>query len=113
MTADNNALNSDAIYAGLVYIRDYAASDKADAMQRHVDALGATSSILLVPRFNFGPELFEEIYPGERTSVEVGLELGRWVVYSGFGLLEEMAKDDKTDEPVQKAVLRFISDRAH
>ena len=84
MTADNNVLNPDAIYAGLVYMRDYAESDEADAMQRHADALSATSAIRQVPRFNFGPELFEEIYPGERTSVEVGLEL-RVAVAIGIG----------------------------
>ncbi len=125
MSNINDTINSDAIYAALVYLRDRAESGEGktklrdiagrDVSQLDTKLTARTTSGSFHPgqRVSFTPELLEEIYPGEHLSVEVGLELGRWVVYGSPGMLEAAREGDAVGDPIQQAISRFIADRAH
>ena len=121
----NDALNPDAIYAALAYLRDLAESDEGkarlrdmagqDVSQLETELTVRTTSGSFHPgqKFTLTPELLEEIYPEERPSVEVGFELGRWVVYGSPGMLEAVAEGDAPGDPILAAVRRFIANMAH
>ncbi len=121
--SDDEELNADAIYAALVWLRDYAESEKGEAdfrasMEHNEDKIEAFRSIAAeagvtsrpIPKIDLTPELCEEIYPGEQTSVEFGLTLGRWLIFAPrFG----NAFMPKEGSPEAEAVSRFRADRAN
>ncbi len=93
-------LNAEAIYAALVYLRDYAESAegkadfrelmdrrsaKVDFFRSIIDEIPAPPSgevrVRPIPKFEITPELCEEIYSGEPLSVEVGLGFARWLIW--------------------------------
>ena len=122
-------LNAEAIYAALVYLRDYAESDEGEAdfrelMDRRsakvdffrsiIDEIPAAPSgevrVRPIPKFEITPELCEEIYSGEPLSVEVGLGFARWLIWGSPAMAESLAQNDG---PPGVAVRRFLADRAH
>ena len=84
MTA-NQSLNTAAIYAAMVYLRDYSESPEGQAALRHlldekaakVDAFrsmfqGLNATVYPRPVFEVPNATKEEIYPGEPDSVDAG-----------------------------------------
>ncbi len=126
---DDDDLNAEAIYAALVYLRDYAESAEGEAdfrelMDRRsakvdffrsiIDEIPAPPSgevrVRPIPKFEITPELCEEIYSGEPLSVEVGLGFARWLIWGNPAVAESLAQNDG---PPGEAVHRFLADRAH
>ncbi len=122
-------LNAEAIYAALVYLRDYAESAegeadfrelmdrrsaKVDFFRSMIDENPAPPSGVVrfrpIPKFEITPELCEEIYSGEPLSVEVGLGFARWLIWGSPAVAESLAQNDG---PPGVAVRRFLADRAH
>lgn len=118
-------MNPDAIYAALVWRRDYDESNEGKAASREVfdtkagtvDFLrglvkGHGTSIAMILKINASPELLEEIYPGEPVSVEVGLYLAGFIAHGEIGpKMAEMYLNG--DDAIAQAVQHFIADRAH
>jgi hypothetical protein len=114
-------LNADAIYAALVYVRVYAESerskgefsdalDKPNSLLQRMKGWGLDRAVVRpVPKIEIGPETIEEIYPGERASVEVGIELARMVVFNP----SLAALQAEGDSRIAVAIRRFIADRTH
>lgn len=115
-------LNADAIYAALVYLRNYAKSEKGEQDFRHLlddksetlnqmrEMVPEGSTFKPIPKVNATPEFCETIYPGEPLSVETGMEAGRHVVYGPAGVAAALALDKG---PIGEAVRRFIADDAN
>ncbi len=121
-------LNADAIYAAFIYLRDYAERDEGEAAFREVmdrrsgkvdffrslvkDASegleDANVRVHFIPKFEFTPELCEEIFPGE--GVEVGLYLAPKLIWGSPAMAESLAQ---SHGPPGEAVRRFLTDRAH
>lgn len=121
-------LNPDAIYAALVFLREYSESDEGAAAYQELlereDGFGDWFRNTLtedlpeghsirchpIPAFTFSPDLLEDIFPDERLSVEYGLELARHIIYGPDFFNEGLASEDG---PTGQAVRRFLADRAH
>ena len=125
---DNSELNSDAIYAAMAFLRDYADSpegqkavsalleqkgDKVDFMRSIVkEATGA--HLHITPVFDISDETIEEIYPGESVSVECGIELGRSVIWGPPAFATAFLQGTRSeDAPIREALSRFVADRAN
>ena len=122
---DDPDLNADAIYAALVHVREYRETREGDAdygealetarnspmgsFLRDIAAEHEGTTFHVTPKFQYTPELLEHIYPGEPVSVEVGLTLAPKL--SIPGVAEGLARE--RNDPLSKAVGRFIADRAH
>ena len=117
--------NADAIYAALVHLRDYAESDEGQAAVREVMDRRAAKvdffrslfrdapvdgRLYIMPKFEYGPKLCEEIYVGEQESVEFGLELARRLIWGPAAFIEDYAQ---SEGPPGEATRRFIADRAN
>ena len=130
ISTEDADLNADAIYAALVYLRDYAESAEGEAdfrrlMDRRsakvdffrsiIDEIparpdGGEVRVRPIPKFEITPELCEEIYSGEPLSVEVGLGFARWLIWGSPAMAESLAQNDG---PPGVAVRQFLADRAH
>ncbi len=125
--ADNQDLNADAIYAAMVWLRNYAESsegqaeynalldekaEKVDFFRELLEGLSRRGGVVhLRPVFELTDALKEEIYPIEPVSVEVGIELARTLIWGPPGLASILLKDPQ--DPMTVAVSRFIADRAN
>ena len=90
----NHALTADAIYAAMVYLRDYAESPEGQAAMRalfdeksaKLDAFrsmfeGFNATVYPRPVFELSDDTKEEIYPGEVESVDASIELARSMLW--------------------------------
>lgn len=124
----NSDINGDAVYAAFVFLRDYAESEQGQAEFRElmdvkaqkVESLrrlaseisrAAAAGFRPIPRFGFSPGLYEDIYSGEPESVELGLEVARFLIWGSDDYRAHMAKSARG--PVGEAIRRFIADRAN
>lgn len=121
---DTDNINSDAIYAALKFLHSYAESEEGQAGYRAVmedkdgkiEGMRALASeykgvnFCAIPRFEWGPELLEEIYPGESESVELGLGVGRFMIWGTAAMWEHMARNQ---DAIGDAIRRFIAERAN
>ena len=90
-------------------------SEKVDYFRSPVDEAtagldNANARVSFIPKFEFTPELYEEIFPGEPLSVEVGLEFGRSLIWGGPAVVEALAQADGSPG---EATRRFLADRAN
>ncbi len=125
--ADYQNLNADAIYAAMVWLRNYAESsegraeynalleEKAKRVSFFREVLsGAPVVVHLRPVFEMTDALKEEIYPDEPDSVEFGIELARTLIWGPPGFASTLLdQKDPQDDQMTVAVSRFIADRAN
>jgi hypothetical protein len=112
-----NALNADAIYAALIWTRDFFESPRGkETAARLINTVSWPPEVLRkikpIPRLyieEFSDERFEDIYPGERTSVEYGLTLAPLLIFAP----ERVSSLTEDKGPAGQAVRRFIAHRAH
>lgn len=125
---NNQDLNPDAIYAAMVWLREYAESpegqkavsalfeqksDKADFLRSLVKHV-PDGNCYIRPVFDLSDETMEEIYPGEPVSVECGIELGRSVIWGSPNFATAMLQETHSGGgPIREALSRFIADRAN
>ena len=124
---DDRPLNADAIYAAMVWLRDYAESPEGqaavnavfDEKAEKVDSLRAlgkrleASSVDLRPVFEVTDTLKDEIYPGEPDSVEMGIEFARFMIWGTPNIAEIMLNRGDPKDPISRAISRFVADRAN
>ena len=124
MTHDLQNLNADAIYAAMVWLRNYSESSEGQAeynalMEQKAEKANflrslSPSGVNLRPVFKITDAFKEDIYPGEPDSVEVGFELARTIIWGPSGCASALL-DQKVEKttPITVAVSRFISDQAN
>lgn len=127
MNDNDQPLNADAIYAAMVYLRDYSESEegqadyrellerkgtKANAIRSLGEVLGA-DTIHIRPKFDLSGTLKEEIYPGDPDSVDAGIELGRGIIWGPPGFASAMLVDADLTDPMMAALSRYVADRAN
>jgi hypothetical protein len=114
MPEHESPLDAGAVYAGMVRVRDYAESDEGKAEYRHLMEKMRAMAAEIAPGGKFYPKPKVEFrgfrYPGDRTSFEFGLELGRQIVFGPPGVAKSFAKWEGASG---EAVRRFLADRAH
>ena len=132
---NNEKLNADAIYAGMVWLREYAESPQGQQKFRTIlenpnvnndwlkEVAGkAGGSFFSLPKIDVSDELKEEIYPGEPISVEVGIGFARNVLWGSpnfaIAILQKSCSEfvqraPPDDEAIRIAMSRFIADRAN
>lgn len=124
---DLETLNHDAIYAAMVFLREYAESpeglaDYRDLLERKAgkadffDSLVEGTGVVVYkrPTFNLSDEKIEEIYSDEPASVRVGIEVGRTVIWGAPGVASVLLQSkDSEHDPIAIALSRFIADRAN
>ena len=126
MTDADQSLNADAIYAAMVYLRDYAESPEGQAGFRAlldekagkidiIRALFQGSDAIVHPRpvFEVSGATKEEIYPGEPVSVDAGIELARSLIWGPLDFASVMLKDADLADPMMAALSRYVSDWAN
>ena len=124
---EDRHLNTDAIYAAMVHLRDYAESPegreafdalleeksaKVDALRDMGEAIGA-ATVNIRPVFDLLDETKEEIYPSEPESVDAGIEMARSVIWGPPDYVSVMLKDADLEDPMIAALSRFVADRAN
>ena len=125
---DDQNLNTEAIYAAMVFLREYADSpegqkafsalleqkgDKVDFL-RSIAKEATGVHLHIKPVFDISDETIEEIYPGESVSVECGIELGRSVIWGSPNFATAMLQGTHSSgAPIRNALSRFIADRAN
>ena len=132
MSDDDQQLNAEAIYAAMAYLRDYAESPEGQAALRALldekagkvdmlravgaaagQAVGEKASVYLRPKFEISDATKEEIYPGERDSIDAGIELARSMIWGPPGFAAVMLKDADLEDPMMAALSRFVAERAN
>ncbi len=127
MSDDDQALNADAIYTAMVYQRAYAETSEGQAAFRglldekaaELDDLrsfigkATGAAVQAIPVIQLTDTLKEDIYPGEPASVEVGIEFARLAIFGSSTVLEIMTSRADPDDPISRAISRFVADRAN
>jgi hypothetical protein len=120
---EDENLNADAIYEAMCFLRAYAESEEGKAATREmmitkadkIDAMRGLApkdaDFRPVPRFEFDSEFIERIFPGEKKSVEVWLNLARYIIWGTPTLAEALMSSEC--KATSEAVRRFIADRAN
>ena len=73
--------------------------------------LGGGPAFRPIPKFELTAEQYEAIYPGEPMSVELGIDLGRWLIWGPESLFASWS-DATSNSPIDQAVRRFSLFRA-
>ena len=124
---NNEKLNPEAIYAAMVFLREYADSPQGqqafnDLLEKKESKVSALRSLMtgtrgvlhIRPVFQISDDTIEEIYPGEPDSVTAGIELGRTVIWGPPGAAGALLQPKCPEhDPINVALSRFISDRAN
>ncbi len=125
---NNEKLNPDAIYAAMVFLREYAESPEGQKafsalLEQKTDKVDFFRSMIketagvhchIKPVFDISDETIEEIYPGESVSVECGIELGRSVIWGPLAFATAILQGTSSDgAPIREALRRFIAGRAN
>lgn len=124
---DTQHLNADAIYAAMVFLREYADSPQGqqafnDLLEKKEAKVNFLRSLMTAPEavlhirpvFQISDDTIEEIYPGESNSVKTGIELGRSVIWGPPGAAGALLQSRCPEhDPAAQALSRFIADRAN
>lgn len=120
---DNQDLNPDAIYAAMVWLREYLGSRKGKAaymelLRRRNAAideyeLTGGNTLLSIPFIPLTKTMIESIYPGEAESVRIGIDLADSVWREPPDQIEMRKQHMKPDDPRVVALSRFIADRSN
>lgn len=118
-TVNDVKLNPDAIYAGMVYVRDLPPEKvqqidisnlvPPEIMQR-MNEPGAPA-IAFVPPVEVDHETLERIFPGEADSVMLGITTARWLLWGSPAVRQRILRTwTIEDENVAAVIRRFLAD---
>ncbi len=127
MSSDaDRPLNADAIYAAMIWLRDYSESEEGQATVRAImdekagklDAFrdvfqGSGAVVHPRPVFKISDATKEEIYLGDLVSVDAGIELARSLIWGPPDFASIMLKDADLEDPMMAALSRYVADRAN
>ena len=100
--ANSSELNHDAIYAGMVWVRENPWIFGTEGANTN----GMTQVDLTL-------ELFEEIYPDEAVSVQLGINLGRHCVVAPAMMQNLTEYEAGSTDPLTRALQRYLAEERH
>jgi len=120
---DNQALNPDAIYAAMAWLREYAESPEGLEEYRRLEErrkaaiyeheLTEGDTPLAIPYLRLLATTIEGIYPGEAESIHIGIDLADAALRETPDQVVMRMQDMGPDDPRVVALSRFIADRAN
>lgn len=128
---DNQALNPDAIYAAMAWLRSYVESPEGQEHyrvfleQKEADPNPLADQLRVVlketgadyyerPVLEISDEMKEEIYPDETISVDVGIEFARGMIWGSPNFTTAFLRGAQPEsDPIKIAMRRFVADRAN